>query len=199
MDTLKQEIAQRAAALIVDEGLEYGVAKRKAARELAPQARGALPGNDEIEQAVREHIALYCADSQPAELAALRALALDWMERLAPHRPHLAGAVWHGTATRRSDIYIQLFCDDAKSAEIELIDQRIGYRAQAVQGFQGEPVDALTLQLRSEALGAAVALHLLVHDHDDLRGALRPDAQGRSPRGDLAALRRVMAASGACA
>ena len=28
------------------------------------------------------------------KLAALRAVALEWMERLAPFRPHLSGAVW---------------------------------------------------------------------------------------------------------
>jgi hypothetical protein len=33
----------------------------------------------------------------------------------------------------------------------------------------------------------------MVHEHDDLRGALKPDAQGRKPRGDAAALRRLMA------
>jgi len=35
-------------------------------------------------------------------------------------------------------------------------------------------------------------VHLLVYDLDDLRGALKPDAQGRAPRGDLAALRRLI-------
>ena len=29
----------------------------------------------------------------------MRELALTWMERLADFRPHLGGAVWHGTAT----------------------------------------------------------------------------------------------------
>ena len=37
------------------------------------------------------------------------------------------GAVWHGTATRLSDIYLQLFCDDPKSAEIALIEHRVDY------------------------------------------------------------------------
>jgi hypothetical protein len=32
-----------------------------------------------------------------------------------------------------------------------------------------------------------------VHDLDDQRGALKPDAQGRKPRGDAAALRRLLA------
>jgi len=31
-----------------------------------------------------------------------------------------------------------------------------------------------------------------VLDHDDLRGALKPDATGRSQRGDLAALRKLV-------
>ena len=35
-------------------------------------------------------------------------------------------------------------------------------------------------------------LHLSVLDLDDLRGALKPDAQGRSQRGDLAALERLL-------
>jgi hypothetical protein len=38
-----------------------------------------------------------------------------------------------------------------------------------------------------------VTVHLVVNDHDDLRGALKPDARGRTWRGDLAALQRLMA------
>ena len=94
---------------------------------------------------------LFCADTQPAELAALRRLALTWMERLPQFRPHLAGAVWHGTATRLSDIYLQLFCDDPKSAEIALIDHGVDYEARTVTGFQGEPVEALSLSARLAA------------------------------------------------
>jgi hypothetical protein len=37
-----------------------------------------------------------------------------------------------------------------------------------------------------------VTVHLIVNDHDDLRGALKPDARGRTWRGDLAALQRLM-------
>src|SRR5665213_4320712 len=111
METLKSEIAAAAARVVVEEGLEYGPAKRRALKQLGLPSRTQLPGNDEVEQAVREYIDLFCADTQPAELAALRRLALSWMERMAPFRPYLGGAVWRGTATRLSDIYIQLFCD----------------------------------------------------------------------------------------
>jgi len=38
-----------------------------------------------------------------------------------------------------------------------------------------------------------VTVVLRVHDRDDLRGALLPDAAGRSWRGDAQGLRRLMA------
>lgn len=191
MDSLKSEIAAAAARMVVEEGLEYGPAKRRAIRQLGLGARAALPDNEAVEDAVREHIALFCADTQPAELAALRGLALTWMERLAEFRPYLAGAVWHGTATRLSDIYLQLFCDDPKSAEIALIEHGVSYEARTVTGLHGEPVEALSLSSMSPELGEHVGVHLMVYDHDDLRGALRPDARGRSPRGDVGALRAL--------
>ena len=76
---LDAEIAQAAARMVVEEGLEYGPAKRRAVKLLGLPARSLLPDNDVVEDAVREHIALYCADTQPTELRALRALALEWM------------------------------------------------------------------------------------------------------------------------
>lgn len=193
MDTSKQEIAAAAARLVVEEGLEYGPAKRRALRDLGLPARSALPNNDEVEVEVVDYIRLYCADTQPAELQALRLLALEWMERMAQFRPHVGGSVWHGTATRLSDIYIQLFCDDSKSAEIALIDHHVDYEPRMVTGFHGEQVEALSVHALSRALGEEIGVHLLVYDLDDLRGALKPDAKGRAPRGNLAALRRLMA------
>lgn len=192
MDSLKSEIAATAARLVVEEGLEYGPAKRRAVKQLGLSARTALPDNDQVEAEVRDYLRLFCSDTQPAELLALRQLALVWMERMSPFRPHLCGAVWHGTATRLSDVYLQLFCDDAKSAEIELINHNVDYEPRTVTGFRGEAVEALSLAAPCRALGETVGVHLLVHDLDDLRGALVPDAQGRAPRGDLMAVRRLL-------
>lgn len=189
---IDSEIVQTAASLVVDEGLEYGPAKRRALKQLGLPARTPLPDNDQLDAAVREHLALFCADTQPDELRTLRLLALAWMERMAPFRPYLGGAVWHGTATRLSDIYLQLFCDDSKSAEIALIDQRIVYAPQTVQGLHGQPVEALSVGSPSAQWGVVVGVHLLIYDLDDLRGALRPDGQGRTPRGDLAAVRQLL-------
>ena len=192
MQAETEEIAVLAAGLIVDEGLDYGSAKRQAMKRLGLPARAAQPSNAQIEAAVESHIALFCADTQPGELRALRALALGWMQRLAAFRPHLAGAVWRGTATRNSDIYLQLFCDDPKTAEITLIDLGIRYQPTRVTGFTGEAVDALSVRVSSQALGVQVGIHLIIYDFDDLRGALKPDADGRSLRGDAAALAALL-------
>ncbi len=192
MDAVKSEIAAVAARMVVEEGLEYGPAKRRAVKQLGLPARTALPGNEVLEDAVREYISVFCAETQPHELLALRRLALVWMERMAQFRPHLGGAVWHGTATHLSDIYIQLFCDDCKSAEISLIDHKVNYEPRTISGFQGESVEALSVHAFCQELGEEVGVHLLVYDHDDLRGALRPDAKGRAPRGDLAAVERLL-------
>ncbi len=192
MDDLKEEIAATAARLVVEEGLEYGPAKRRALKQMGVTGRAALPDNAQLDAAVEEYIAIFCADTQPMELRALRALALEWMERLAPFRPHLGGAVWHGTATRRSDIYLQLFCDDPKSAEIALIDAGVRFEARSVPGLHGEMVDTLSVHALCRPLNEQVGVHLLVNDLDDMRGALQPDARGRRPRGDAAALRRLL-------
>ena len=195
METLRHELAAAAARLVVEEGLDYGRAKRRALSLLGAPQRTSLPDNDLIEREVRTYIELFCADTQPGELLALRRLALLWMERLARFRPHLSGAVWNGTATRRSDIHLQLFCGDPKSAEIALIDQGLRFEAHSVPGFNGDTADALSFTSPCPELGEPIGIHLMIHDHDDLRGALKPGADGQSRRGDASALAARLAAT----
>ncbi len=194
MTDLTDEIAASAAQCVVEEGLEYGPAKRRALKVLGLPPKTPLPNNDQVEAQVREYIEIFCADTQPIELMALRQHALMWMNRLAVYRPYLGGAVWHGTATRLSDIYLQLFCDDAKSTEIELINQGVEFEARTVNGLHGEPVEALSIHSFCKELGEEIGVHLLINDYDDVRGALKLDAQGRSPRGDAEAVKRLIEA-----
>jgi hypothetical protein len=189
-----EEIAASAARLVVDEGMEYAAAKHKAARDFG--GRPELPSNEQVEDAVREHIEIFCADTQPAELQALREVALLWMQRLQEFRPHLSGAVWRGTATRLSSVHLDLYCDDTKAAEIMLINAGVHYDSGSLdRPGQREPLHVLTVSSPSRALGEPVTVHLMLHDLDDQRGALKPDARGRSWRGDLAALQRLMQAA----
>lgn len=192
MDGSKDEIAQTAARMVVEEGLDYSGAKRRALKQLGLPTRTAMPDNQLLEAAVRDYIAVFCADTQPGELYALRALALEWMRRLEEFRPYVGGAVWRGTATRHSDVYLQLFCDDPKSAELRLIDKGVRYTPGLVTGLHGAAVDALSIQAWCEGLGEYVGVHLFVNDLDGVRGALRPDADGQSPRGDQMALEKLM-------
>lgn len=190
--SISTEIAATAARLVVEEGLEYGPAKHRALKQLglSRNSRAALPSNDELEDEVRDYLALFCADTQPAELRALRELAARWMARLAEFRPHLCGAVWRGTATRLNNIHLQLFCDDSKSAEISLINMNVDYEVGAISGPRGQEVDVLSIATPCPALRELVTVHLSILDFDDLRGALKLDARGRSERGDLHALQK---------
>lgn len=192
MDDVRAEIAAHAARLVVEEGLPYGSAKQRAAKLLG-LSRPEWPDNEALEAAVRAYIALFCGDSQPAELRVLRQIALHWMQRLQDFRPYLAGAVWHGTATRLSDVDLHLFCDDSKAAEIALIDHGVRYQPRTVNGFQGKPVDCLSLNQPCAELQCQIGVHLQVYDHDDFRGALRPDSQGRAPRGNITAVQALIA------
>ena len=197
---ISQEIAASAARMVVEEGLEYGAAKLRALKHLGLPQRTPLPDNALVEAEVRDYIALFCADSQPTALQALRHLALLWMERMADFRPYLGGSVWYGTATKLSDIYIALFCDDSKSAEIALIDHRVDYLPRTIKGnvagAKSATVEALSIHAPCRELNTEIGVHLMVYDFYDLRGALKPDSQGRTPRGGTAAVRQLLAAAG---
>lgn len=191
--TAAEALAAHAAALVVDEGLDYAAARRKAERQQGVSGR-TLPSDEQLEDAVREHLAIFHADSQPAELQALRELALQWMENLAEFHPHVGGAVWRGTATRLSAVRLDLYCDDPKAVEIELINRGIGYDVDNITDRRtGAPVSVLILDVSCRALGERVPVVLQVHDRDAQRGALKPDARGQTWRGDAHALRRRLA------
>jgi hypothetical protein len=195
MSVIQDEIAAVAARLVVEEGLDFGSAKRKALAQMDVPQRSPLPDNEALERAVEDYIAVFCADEQASELRALRLLAARWMRRLQPFKPYVSGAVWTGIATRRSDIYLQLFCEDSKMAEVELINQNIRFSPRRVKGLLGDPVDALSIHAWSEELGEDIGLHLMVYDLDDLRRAPKTDSRGRAMRGSLDALEQLIEAT----
>jgi len=187
------EVAQAAARMIVEDGLDYGSARRKALHDHAGGRRlRDAPSNEAIEDEVRAHIAIFCPDTQPAELRALREAALRWMLRLAEFRPHVGGAVWRGTATRQSIVRIDLYCDDTKAPEIALLNKGMTYETVSEPLGRGEHSLTLVLSERDAALADWITIHLNVLDLDDLRGALKPDARGQTWRGDAAALQRLL-------
>lgn len=125
--SLRSEIVHVAARLIAEEGLDYGMAKRKAVRQLGLPESFPLPGNAEIEAAVRDYHAIYQEDEQVENLAFLREAAVELMHRLAPFSPYLTGSVLEGTAGLHARIDLLLFPDSAKEVEIFLLDQGIAF------------------------------------------------------------------------
>jgi len=194
LDREQQEVAQTAARMIVEDGLDYASARRKALQEHGDGGRRLrdAPSNEEIEDEVRAHIAIFHADTQPAELRALREAALRWMLRLAEFRPHLGGAVWRGTATRQSLVRIDLYCEDTKAPELAFLNRGIDYETVSEPLGRGEHSLTLVVDERNADLGDWVTIRFNVLDHDDLRGALKPDARGQTWRGDAAALQRLL-------
>ena len=55
MSSASNELALTAARIVVEEGMEYGPAKRRAAKQLGLTGRGDLPDNDQVEAAVVEY------------------------------------------------------------------------------------------------------------------------------------------------
>ena len=155
---------------------------------------GDLPGNDAIEDEVRSYIDLFHADTQPRELAALRAIAgeLDGAARpvsAAPRRRRLAR---HGDAPeqRLPRSLLRRLEGRPRSPSSTCASTTT---SRASTGPRGRVLDVLNIEVPSAALGGRVHLALTVRDYDDLRGALHRDARGRSDRGDLAALRALEA------
>jgi hypothetical protein len=76
-----------------------------------------------------------------------------------------------------------------------LLDKGQDYDVGSTPGPRGKDVDVLSMTIPCPALNEPIGLHLTILDADDLRGALKPDASGRTERGDLNALGKLLAAS----
>ncbi|MHB1213887.1 MAG: hypothetical protein ACYCY9_02765 [Thiobacillus sp.] len=132
---MRRRIAHAAARILAEDGsLDYGSAKRKAARQLGAPDSGSLPDNQQIEDALRSYQALYQADETRTQLALLRQVAIDYMERLADFDPHLTGPVLNGTAGRHAGITLQLFTDQEKDVEFLLMRLTTPYQAAEHRG-----------------------------------------------------------------
>jgi hypothetical protein len=128
-DRARQVLAQEAARIIVEQGVQdYRVAKRKAAERLGMTERGSLPGNTEIERAVSAHLELFGRDRHVDVLRVLRRAALSAMEMLAPFAPRLVGPVLHGTAAPHSPINLHLFSDSFEQVAMRLDEHRVSYK-----------------------------------------------------------------------
>ncbi|MEO8936421.1 MAG: hypothetical protein ABI327_06415 [Burkholderiaceae bacterium] len=202
--SLRDEIAAVAARLIAEDGFDYAGAKRRAAREVLGEWQRShhdcLPDNAEVEAAVREHQALFMAETQPGRLLDLRLAAREVMRFLDAAgldlTPFVNGAIVNGTAGDHSDIHLQVFDDNAKDLEIFLLNAGVDFEVSEGNGPRarsGEILSFLWPQRRLFPPGPQPtrqeAVHLLVLDWRDQRAAHGGD------RADLRALEALIAAT----
>ncbi len=129
-ERLRQTLAQEAARIMVDQGIrDYRVAKNKAAERLGVSARGALPGNAEIERALGEHHQLFGGDSHVSFLKSMRESAISAMEMLKAFTPRLVGPVLNGTADHNSAVNLHVFSDSPENVAMMLEAREIAYRS----------------------------------------------------------------------
>ena len=168
MGNEREQIAQAAAALIIESGIaDWQFARRKAARQLGLGDRAAMPDRAQLEAALREYAALYLADEQPGLLDELRAEALRWMEMLEEFDPELTGPVAEGWAYPGCEIRLELLADDAKVVEIALLNLGI---------------DVTHLPLRAPGAGP-VSLHV-DGDNGPVRLVVQDPGQRRNRKRD---------------
>jgi hypothetical protein len=109
---LREQLAQEAARLMIENGIEdFRTAKRKAAERFGVSAAGALPSNAQIQASLEERQRIFEPATHDQRLVQLRRLAAEIMDYLAPFQPRLVGSVLAGTATSNSPIELHVFTD----------------------------------------------------------------------------------------
>jgi hypothetical protein len=176
---LREEIAAVAARFIAEDGLDYAGAKDRAARAVigGRRSRDCMPDNAQVQAAVREHQALFMADTQPARLAHLRHVARDVMRFLHESpldlNPVVVGAIVNGTAGDHSEIHLQVHDASAKDVEIFLLNAGIDFDAREATGRHGGETLSFLWPQRCVAPsafgigGAQEAVHLSILDPRD--------------------------------
>jgi hypothetical protein len=192
LQQVRARIAATAARLIAQDGADYSTAKTKAARQVLGVDRPSpnyLPDNIQVEDEVRRYQTLFQGPAQAARVKHMRSAALDVMDQLAEFRPYLTGAVLRGTAGEHDVIHLQLFADSAKEVEIWLLNRNVNIDMSETPHFKGgrhDPVETVSFMWQKEMV------HAELYEMNDLRGALKPRADGRLQRADAATLRTLM-------
>ncbi|WP_075793294.1 hypothetical protein [Massilia putida] len=192
LQQVRARIAATAARMIAQDGADYSTAKTKAARQVLGVDRPSpnyLPDNIQVEDEVRRYQTLFLGPAQAARVRHMRGAALDVMELLAEFRPYLTGPILNGTAGEHDEIHLQLFADSAKEVEIWLLNRNVNIEISETPHFKGgrhDPVETVSFMWQKEMV------HAELYEMNDLRGALKPRADGRLHRADAATLRTLM-------
>ena len=112
---------------MAEEGVhDFFSAKRKAATRLnLPESKN-MPSNQEIDEALRAHLALFHPELA-ADRLRLREVAADAMSFLADFEPRLTGAVLSGTVTKFSEVQLHVAANSPEDVGLFLQERGIPY------------------------------------------------------------------------
>jgi hypothetical protein len=188
----RSQIAHLAARLMAEDGIEdYGLAKRKAARQVGTPDTRELPTNEEIDLALKTYQEIYHREEHRDRLRELRGIAVRAMRKLAQFNPYLTGSVLNGNAGKYADINLQLFTDNVKAVELYLIDRRIPYKTAQDRLYAGAELRTAPVYTISDD-GAEIEITVLTTR--ELRGPLKTSLEGRNiERAKLQAVETLLA------
>ncbi|MGC4029146.1 MAG: hypothetical protein QM696_09765 [Steroidobacteraceae bacterium] len=160
-DHLRNAVAQEAARLMAEHGIQdYLAAKRKAAERYGVVDGSVLPKNTEIEAALAAYQRLFGGEQHAGSLVGQRRVALQAMQLLEEFEPRLVGPVLTGTATGYADIQLHVFTDSTESVCMHLMDRRYDYevfeRRLRMQADRQITVPAVRFEMGDEAIEAMV-------------------------------------------
>ena len=200
-DHLRQMIAQKAAQMMAEDGInDFAYAKKKAGKQLGVNEASVMPTNAEIEEEIRLYHEIYNANEQPLELVKLRKAALMTMQLFERFNPHLTGSVLDGTAGKFAQTNIHLFADSSKEVEIFLLSQQIPFESSE----KSYRVSDKPSKDKKEKVRKTVPIFTLetelgiqkisVFDVDDMRVATKRTSDGsNAERADISDLQALLA------
>lgn len=154
-------VATEAARILADEGVrDYQLAKRKAAERLGLGAHPQLPGNDEVEHALREYMVLFHGTALALRVTEWRRIARDAMALLASFAPRLVGATLSGLVTPHSDIELHLQADTPEQVALFLLEHRVSFEpgSRRIRYGGDRMVDVPSYEITRDGVGIELAV-----------------------------------------
>jgi hypothetical protein len=167
---IRFQVAHKAAQMMAEEGIsDYAFAKHKAAKFFGLDDGDALPSNNEINDAIKEHQAIYFDEEHVAHLKALRLEALSVMKKLNVYNPYLTGAVLDGTAGFQSVICIELYVSCLKEIEIFFINLSLPFKIDKqknlIRNINGNKCPATIFKIQ----GQFALIEILISEIEEFR------------------------------
>lgn len=177
----RRHVSVEAARIMADEGVrDFHLAKRKAADRLNVAERKHLPSNEEIEAALKQHLALFHGDRLARDLRRMREIALQAMRFLQRFNPRLVGPVLTGLLTAEAPIQLHIAADSPEEVGFLLSDHSIPHeQTEKRLRFGGERYEAVPVY-RFDAESTPIEVY--VFRPEDLREPPLSPVDGRPMR-----------------